>query len=158
MEHNVKILLCGGMTPKRQTDGAMGYDLYVPKDCLVPRGRSIVKLGIKMEMCGLAAQILPRSGYASKGVAGYPYSVWSVKETERDPERYDCDIEIGLIDEDYRGEVGVILNNHDKEFILPEGSRVAQMVFLPVLEVRLTETDSLSDTTRGEGGFNSTGL
>ena len=64
----------------------------------------------------------------------------------------------GTIDSDYRGELKIILFNHgNKEFIINNKDRVAQMVLTPVLKMELEETNDLSNTLRGEGGFGSTG-
>ncbi|MBL7006892.1 MAG: dUTP diphosphatase, partial [Spirochaetia bacterium] len=64
----------------------------------------------------------------------------------------------GTIDADYRGEVRVILINHSKKpFTIKHGSRIAQMVFSRTHNVRFNLTDNLNNTTRGEGGFGSTG-
>jgi hypothetical protein len=71
--------------------------------------------------------------------------------------RYDADALVGKIDPDYRGNVGIIINNHDQSFILPKGTKVAQMTFYKVELPIIEEVDNLSDTERGEGGFGSTG-
>ena len=64
----------------------------------------------------------------------------------------------GTVDEDYRGEVKVPLINHgDEPFEIARGMRIAQMVVAPVVQVEITEVDALDDTTRGSGGFGSTG-
>ncbi len=65
---------------------------------------------------------------------------------------------VGVIDCDYRGEVGVTLINHgDKPFVVTHGDRIAQLAFMPVAAARFVEAASLSDTERGAGGFGSTG-
>ena len=65
---------------------------------------------------------------------------------------------VGVIDADYRGEIMVCLHNHsDKEQTVEAGERIAQMVIAPFLTVEYEETDELSETVRGEGGFGSTG-
>ena len=64
----------------------------------------------------------------------------------------------GTIDSDYRGEIKIILFNHgNKEFIINNKDRVAQMILTPVIKMELEETDNLPDSIRGEGGFGSTG-
>ena len=84
-------------------------------------------------------QIRPRSGLAAK-------SNITVLNTP------------GTIDSDYRGELKVILFNHgNKEFIVKNDERIAQMVLTPILKVDFEEVDSLPDTVRGAGGFGSTG-
>ena len=65
---------------------------------------------------------------------------------------------VGVIDSDYRGEVMVALHNHSAQAAVVEpGERIAQLVIAPVLRAAFAETDALSDTVRGEGGFGSTG-
>ena len=64
----------------------------------------------------------------------------------------------GTIDSDYRGEIKVILYNHgDKDFLINNKDRIAQMILTPVIKMNLEETDYLPETVRGEGGFGSTG-
>ena len=64
----------------------------------------------------------------------------------------------GTIDSDYRGEIKIILFNHgNKEFIINNKDRVAQMILMPTLKMDLEETNSLPDSLRGEDGFGSTG-
>jgi dUTP pyrophosphatase len=84
-------------------------------------------------------QIRPRSGLAAKNNI-------SVLNTP------------GTIDSDYRGEVKVILFNHgNKDFIISNNDRIAQMILTPVVKMKLEEIESLPETIRGEGGFGSTG-
>jgi dUTP pyrophosphatase len=102
--------------------------------------RALIPTGLFLEIPhGYECQVRPRSGLAMKrGV--------SVLNTP------------GTIDADYRGEVGVILfNMSDEEFTVENGERIAQLVFAPVLQVEWDESESLSETERGAGGFGSTG-
>jgi len=65
---------------------------------------------------------------------------------------------VGVIDSDYRGEITVVLHNHGKQTRqICHGERIAQLVITPVITPGFTETDCLSDTVRGQGGFGSTG-
>ena len=65
----------------------------------------------------------------------------------------------GTIDADYRGEIKVILINLSKEtFVVENGARIAQMVVCPVIKAKLKEVESLDNTSRGSGGFGSTGM
>lgn len=103
--------------------------------------RTLIPTGLFLEIPhGYECQVRPRSGLALKrGV--------SVLNTP------------GTIDADYRGEVGVILfNMSDEEFTVENGERIAQLVFAPVLQVEWDESESLSETERGVGGFGSTGI
>lgn len=166
--------------PTRATVGAAAYDLYVPKDTVVKKGRNIIPLGFCVELDPhTAAEIHPRSGYASKGMEGYeiisklPEKVSGdfivtfdamsklmnpVEEKQYaaiEATRMDADVIYGLVDEDYRNEVGVIVNNHTDEFLIKKGTRVAQMLIVPVVDVQMEIVDELSPSDR-KGGFGST--
>lgn len=148
---DVKIkLLENGIIPTKATKGAAAYDLYVPEDTFISHGRSIVKLKFMMQLpTNYKAEIQPRSGYSVKGFEGAVNSP--------DIRRFDCDVVHGLIDEDYRGEVGVIVRNNDEPFWVSRGSRIAQMIINKIEPTTLVLSDELSDTDRGVGGFGSTG-
>ena len=131
--------------PRQQTPGAAGVDLLAALGLsevvtLAPGAREIVPCGFAMALPeGYEAQVRPRSGLAAKhGV--------TVLNTP------------GTIDADYRGEVKVILINHGSgPFEIRRGDRIAQMVVAPVSAVTFSERESLDATTRGAGGFGSTG-
>ncbi|SHI42885.1 dUTP pyrophosphatase [Clostridium amylolyticum] len=122
--------------------GDAGLDLFsVDKVEIKPNETAFVATGIKIELPPhTEAQIRPRSGLALKhGI--------TVLNTP------------GTIDEGYRGELKIILINHGKEaFIIEKGMKIAQMVVMPVYAVNVIEVNELSESTRGEGGFGSTGL
>ena len=105
-----------------------------------PNNSALIPTGLSIaipEDCEV--QIRPRSGLAAK-------SNISVLNTP------------GTIDSDYRGELKVILFNHgNKQFIVKNNERIAQMVLTPILKVDFEEVESLPDTVRGAGGFGSTG-
>lgn len=161
----VKIKLNGGILPKKATKGAAAYDLYVPEDVELNGWRQIVDLKFSIELpYGYAATIQPRSGFSAKGI--------EIEEQVIDEDgaiickivRADGDVVRGLIDADYRGNVGVILHFtclYPKttycRYVLKKGTRLAQMQIVEVPEVELVEVSELSDTDRGEGGFGSTG-
>ena len=161
----VKIKLNGGIMPQKATAGAAAYDLYVPEDVVLVNGRQIINLGFSMEIPqGYAATIQPRSGFSSKGIEVEEYFDPFGGGADVSTVRVDGDVLRGLIDADYRGNVGVILKidniaNYSDEFqqILKKGTRIAQMQIVEVPQVELIEVDELSDTDRGEGGFGSTG-
>lgn len=154
--------------PTRATEGSAAYDLYMPKDTVVKRGRNIIPLGFCIELNPqTAAEVHPRSGHSSKGMEGYDAIIDRFQSipTNRDyspasdgiwvacdKTRFDCDVIYGLIDEDYRGECGVIVNNHDSEFLLKKGDRIAQMLIVPVVDVSMEIVDELSPSDR-KGGF-----
>lgn len=158
----VKIKLNGGIMPQKATHGAAAYDLYVPTDMTLIKGRQIIPLWFSLELPhGYAATIQPRSGFSAKGIEAVCF--WTSPEghtIEVPNARINADVIRGLIDEDYRGVVGVIIQVHDDligRTILKKGTRIAQMQIVEVPQVELVEVDKLSETDRGEGGFGSTG-
>ncbi len=132
-------------TPEYATAGAAAFDLRAntgDAEIIIPCGKSAaVPTGFAFEIpCGYVGIVCARSGLAAKN--GICLSNG-----------------IGVIDSDYRGEVKVLLTNlSDKDFCVTHGMRVAQMMIMPYAFAALAETDSLSDTERGEGGFGSTGV
>ncbi len=131
--------------PKYQSAAASGMDLVAAIDennpiVLQPGQRQLIPTGLTMELPrGMEAQVRPRSGLALKhGI--------TVLNTP------------GTIDADYRGEVSVVLINHgSEEFEIIRGSRIAQLVIAPVVQLEVLEVDELSATMRGSGGYGSTG-
>lgn len=129
---------------EKATLGSAGFDLVAATGnnvTLNPRSSKLIPCGFSMEMpTNLEAQVRPRSGLALKNMITVLNSP-------------------GTIDSDYRGEVCVILINHSKnEFIVEHGMRIAQLIFCELPNISIIETDSLSETVRGKGGFGSTGL
>ena len=129
---------------EKATPGSAGFDLVAATEnnvILNPGSSNLIPCGFSMEMpTNLEAQVRPRSGLALKNMITVLNSP-------------------GTIDSDYRGEVCVILINHSKrEFIVEHGMRIAQLIFCELPNVSIIETDSLSETVRGKGGFGSTGL
>ena len=165
MKVKFKKLIDGAVLPKKATEGAAAYDLYVPQDTEVKPGRQIIPLGFAMEMePGYEALIDARSGFSAKGMEVYiimqkceEFGTPEMISTQ--PVRIDCDVIQGKIDSDYRGSVGVIIKNNEKRGInrLKAGTRIAQMTFHKVETVEWEETDTLSETNR-DGGFGSTGV
>ena len=131
------------ITPKYKTDGSSGVDLsaFLDKEVVIkPNSSELIPTGLQVAIPEeLEIQIRPRSGLAAKESIGVLNSP-------------------GTIDSDYRGELKIILFNHsDKDFIINNGDRIAQMVLVPILKMECEEVDSLPDTVRGQGGFGSTG-
>ena len=172
----IKRLSEATILPKRATEGAVAYDVFVPKDTVVKKGRQVIPLGFAIELpnCNYEAKIEPRSGFSSKGMEGYLHRIVyehvfdtrlaggvSKKMVEYiavQPDRFNADVLVGKIDSDYRGEVGVIIkSDDDREFVIKAGTRIAQMTFYNVPETVLTEVEELTETER-EGGFGSTGV
>ena len=151
----VKVVLCGGLMPKQSVEYSAGYDLYVPFDTVIKRGRQAVPIGIKVGVpkC-IDGHIRPRSGFSINGMEGYtiPMFKWLKPKLKRfDAEVIECTIGCG-----YRDEIGVIINNHGKPFTIEGGTRIAQMVFNKHELPQLLETDELTGFDRG-GGLGHTG-
>ena len=129
--------------PSYKTEGSSGMDLiaFVDKPIEIkPNNSALIPTGLSIAIPeDFEVQIRPRSGLAAK-------SNISVLNTP------------GTIDSDYRGELKVILFNHgNKNFVVKNNERIAQMVLTPILKVDFEEVESLPDTVRGAGGFGSTG-
>lgn len=155
MEIKIK-LHKGGIIPTKATDGSAGYDVYLPDYVIVEEGRQVLPLNFSLEIPkGYAATIEPRSGFSAKGMEGF-HTLKLGHKDDNGSSRFDCDVLHGLIDSDYRGIVGVIVNNHGCKFQLHCGTRIAQMVIRKVEDITFAEIGSLTETTRGEGGFGHT--
>jgi dUTP pyrophosphatase len=129
--------------PAYATDGAAGMDLVaavVEPVVIAPGARVLVPTGLKIAVpAGFEAQVRPRSGFALKQGLIVPNSP-------------------GTIDSDYRGELQVILMNLGAEPVrIERGTRIAQLVFAPVIRARWSPAASLPPTDRGSGGFGHTG-
>jgi dUTP pyrophosphatase len=127
--------------PRYATDGAAGMDVLSAEDLmLAPGARHAVATGLAVAIPpGYEIQVRPRSGLALKHGIGVPNTP-------------------GTIDSDYRGELKVILINHGAEpFAIQRGDRVAQLVLAPVTLAQWAEVAELDETSRGTGGFGSTG-
>lgn len=133
----------GFQLPEYATEASAGMDLRACVDApstLKPLERAIVKTGLFIELpLGHEAQVRPRSGLAAKKgitVLNSP----------------------GTIDADYRGEIGVILVNlSNEDFTIEHGERIAQLVISKHERATWKEVEELGDTSRGAGGFGSTG-
>jgi dUTP pyrophosphatase len=129
--------------PSYATEGAAGMDLLAAVTTpltIQPGGRALVPTGLRIALPhGYELQVRPRSGLALKNGIMLPNSP-------------------GTIDEDYRGELGVIvLNGGDAPFVVERGMRIAQAVIAPVVRAAWREVAELPETARGAGGFGSTG-
>ncbi len=141
---NIKIInKSAHVLPHYETMASAGMDLranITEAITLQPLERAIVKTGLFIELpIGYEAQVRPRSGLAAKkGI--------TVLNTP------------GTVDADYRGEIGVILVNlSNKAFVIENGERIAQLIIAKHERAEWNEVDQLSDTSRGVGGFGSTG-
>ena len=141
--------------PQKQHTGDAAFDLYVPRDTELKPGRQVLDLGFALELPhGFAATIQPRSGLSIKGM--------EVKDKRGSDNilHIDADIIRGLVDECYRGHVGVIFKVFDTNascYFIPKGTRIAQMQIVSVPDIELVESEELSETDRGQNGFGSTG-
>lgn len=136
----VKRLSDNAVIPKFQTTGAAGFDLHASEEFLVMPGDTvIIKTGLAFAIPeGYEIQIRPRSGI-------------SVKTKAR--------VIIGTIDSDYRGEVGIILDNTGTlPYTVEKGARIAQGVLSKVEQCNFFEVEELSTTERGQAAFGSTGV
>jgi dUTP pyrophosphatase len=129
--------------PRYATEGAAGLDLTAALEqpmVIEPGARALVTTGLAIELpARCEGQVRPRSGLASK----HGVTVLNAP---------------GTIDEDYRGEVQVLLVNLGKEaHVIQPGDRIAQLVVAPVLQVEVVQVTDLAASTRGTGGFGSTG-
>ena len=129
--------------PSRQTTGSAGFDLASaePDFVLAPGERRLVSTGLAVEIPpGIEGQVRPRSGLALRHGITMPNAP-------------------GTIDSDYRGEVRVILQNLGTEPVtIVRGDRIAQLVFARYETPELVDATALEQSTRGAGGFGSTGV
>ncbi len=146
VELRVQRIREGAVLPRAQTEHAAGLDLSAcPEDgapvTINPGDIALIPCGFRMAIPrGYEAQVRPRSGLATKHGISMPNAP-------------------GTVDSDYRGEMMVPLINLGREaFVVEPGMRIAQMVIAPVMRANIVETDTLDETSRGGGGFVSTGV
>ncbi|CAH0731931.1 unnamed protein product, partial [Brenthis ino] len=127
-------------SPTKASEKAAGFDLKSAYDYVVPpRGKELIKTDLQIELpSGCYGRVAPRSGLAVKNF---------------------IDVGAGVIDEDYRGNVGVVLFNHsDEQFAVKKGDRIAQLICEKIFYPEIVEATNLSETKRADGGFGSTGV
>lgn len=127
----------GAQAPVRMHPKDAGFDLKSPERVLIPaKSFMFIDTGVHIELPhGTVGMIKSRSGLNRKGIQ--------------------CE---GVIDENYRGSIGVTLYNHsDRVYLVEYGERIAQLVIIPCLYETVETVDCLSDTDRGNNGFGSTG-
>ncbi|KAH8556987.1 dUTPase-like protein [Umbelopsis sp. PMI_123] len=135
----VKRLSDRARIPTRGSSHAAGYDLFCSADTVIPaQGKAIVPTDISIAVpSGCYGRVAPRSGLAVK---------------------HHLDTGAGVIDEDYRGPVGVVMFNFAKtDYEVKEGDRIAQLILEQIFTPPVVEVESLEETDRGAGGFGSTG-
>lgn len=129
----------GGTLPQYASAGSAGADLRASEPVVLPPGaRAAVATGLRLQIpAGHVGLVWPRSGLAV---------------------RHGIDTLAGVVDSDYRGEVKVVLVNHGEEpFAIARGDRVAQLLLQRVERAAFAVSGPLDETSRGEGGFGSTG-
>lgn len=141
MEVKIKKLNPEAVIPTYGTDDSACFDFYCLENTTIDSGNTvIIKTGLSFEIPeGYFMSIVPRS---STGL----------KTPLRQSNSY------GVIDSDYRGEIGLLFTNYDnKPYNVNKGDRIAQGFLLPVIRMRVVESNELQESERGEGGFGSTG-
>lgn len=126
--------------PVKGSTKAAGFDLRSAYDYIVPaKGKEVIKTDLQIHVPeGSYGRVAPRSGLAVKNF---------------------IDVGAGVVDEDYRGNLGVVLFNHsDKDFEVKKGDRIAQLICERIFYPELVEEKTLDETERGSGGFGSTGI
>jgi dUTP pyrophosphatase len=124
--------------PEHKTEYAAGFDIYSHQDVMLYPGETMkIPTGIAIEIPeGFYLRIEDRSGMAAKGIHKAA----------------------GIIDSDYRGELIIVLHNSTNEiYRIEKHDRIAQGILTPAMQGHFTESEDLSETSRGAGGFNSTG-
>lgn len=140
MNIKIKQLHPDAVMPVYGTNGSAGFDLSALEEVLMYAGQTlIVKTGLAFSIPeGYEMQIRPRSGV-------------TVKTKLR--------VALGTIDSDYRGEVGIIVDNIGDDLKrIGKGERIAQAIISPIIQATFEQVNELDDTERGSGGFGSTGL
>jgi deoxyuridine 5'-triphosphate nucleotidohydrolase len=126
--------------PERAHEADSGYDIYSVEEATIPgRGSTVVNVGLKLAFLtkGWWFRIEPRSGLGFK---------------------HNIQPHLGIIDNGYRGDLGVKLYNFSEvDVTLEKGSRIAQLILYPHISFEISETDKIDNTERGDSGFGSTG-
>ena len=162
----VKIKLNGGIMPTKGSEFAAAYDLYVPENIELKYGRQVIDLKFSIELPhGYAAIIQPRSGFTCKGmqvqamVRSFWFAVLGFGSKEK---RVDADVIVGLVDEDYRNNVGALVKSNYlpifRKAVIPKGTRIAQMRIVQVPQSELLEVEELDMTKNRGGGYGHTGV
>lgn len=141
LELGVKVMCgAGAVLPKYATPGSSGFDFIALEHVVLNRFiPTVVGTGLYFEIpTGYELQVRGRSGLALKGIT--------------------ISNGVGTVDSDYRGEVGIILTNISQTpYMIEAGDKIAQGIIAPIARPELTQSDSLSATVRGVGGYGSTG-
>jgi dUTP pyrophosphatase len=135
---SVKKLVADAVPPRRAHDDDAGYDLTASQDAVIEKGTCVmIGTGIAIAMPpGVYGRIAPRSSLGSKNII----------------------VNGGIIDQGYRGEIKVILSSLSSDFHVRKGDRIAQLILENYTSVPVAIVDDLPESTRGTGGFGSTGV
>ncbi|WQU28091.1 dUTP diphosphatase [Helicobacter pylori] len=142
MKIKIRKIHPNALIPEYQTEGSSGFDLHAVEEVMIkPHGVGLVKIGICLSLeVGYELQVRTRSGLALN------HQVMVLNSP-------------GTVDNDYRGEIKVILANlSDKDFKVQVGDRIAQGVVQKTYKAEFIECERLDETSRGSGGFGSTGV
>ena len=148
----VKKLNKDAIMPRRGREGDACFDLFTVGHAEVDQFETIViPTGIAIELpANYEAEIRPRSGISLKGVNGLLHS--------GEGGFFECTVVQGTIDSNYRGEIGIIFKNETAyNYIIPAGTKLAQMKINEVPQIELVEVEELTDSNRGDKGFGSSG-
>jgi dUTP pyrophosphatase len=139
----IKKLLPDARIPSRGSDSSAGYDLHAMSPGIIaPRSHAIIRTGISIQMPIL-------QGITMVGLIKSRSGLSAMKGIEHGA---------GVIDQDYTGEIKVVLHNHSEtEFKYYKYDRIAQLIILPCLTPEIHEVGEITETNRGENGFGSTG-
>lgn len=140
MDIQMKLLSEKAKAPEQGTSFSAGYDLFAAEEAVVPRlGRKLIKTNVSMAIpMNYYGRIAPRSGLAYK---------------------HGIDILAGVIDSDYRGDIGIVVYNTDNNLDFPVkiGDKIAQIIIEPCASVNFINSETLSSTKRGELGYGHSG-
>ncbi|RVZ99488.1 dUTP diphosphatase [Helicobacter pylori] len=142
MKIKIRKIHPNALIPKYQTEGSSGFDLHAVEEVVIKsHGVGLVRIGICLSLeAGYELQVRTRSGLALN------HQVMVLNSP-------------GTVDNDYRGEIKVILANlSDKDFKVQVGDRIAQGVVQKTYKAEFIECERLDETSRGSGGFGSTGV
>lgn len=165
-KEKIVIELCGGRMPEKAHDADAAYDVFTKENVKVlDYERYAIPLGFKIQLPKhLAAVIQPRSGMSAKGMSSQ--KMWNGEIIEE--KRIDADVELGLIDSGYTGEVKAIMKTlsigafTSGDIFIPAGTKIAQMRIVEIPNTELVsgviKKEENDDKKRGDNGFNSTGV
>ncbi len=147
----VKKLYPDAKLPVRKTNGAAGYDVYSYRGGVIPaRQKAVIPTGISIEMPNNSQSIVSNTNMHIFGLMASRSGLSAKNGLEKGA---------GVIDYDYTGELTVILYNHsDTDFVYEAGTRIAQLILIPVFTPEVVEVDELHMTERADNGFGSSGL